>query len=139
MLDDAAWTEWHGELQKIVNQYWNEMLPVIGIIFGLVGFVAMLGLQFLAILFLPVWVQVAPPAVGLLSALVARCIIAIRNTGLDDDIDELCEKLTSSLGGRVRVDYRTAWTGCFKPKHARTARIIAFVPRPMIFGRAWLG
>jgi hypothetical protein len=28
----------------------------------------------------------------------------------------------------VRVEYRTAWTGFCKPKHARTARIVAFVP-----------
>ena len=28
----------------------------------------------------------------------------------------------------MTVEYRTAWTSCFKPKGARTARIIAFVP-----------
>ena len=28
----------------------------------------------------------------------------------------------------MTVEYRTAWTGFCKPKHARTARIIAFVP-----------
>ena len=28
----------------------------------------------------------------------------------------------------MRVEYRTAWTGFCKPKHARTARIVAFVP-----------
>ena len=30
--------------------------------------------------------------------------------------------------GTVTVEYRTAWTGFCKPKGARTARIIAFVP-----------
>ena len=28
----------------------------------------------------------------------------------------------------MRVEYRTAWTGVCKPRGARTARIIAFVP-----------
>ena len=28
----------------------------------------------------------------------------------------------------MTVEYRTAWTGFCKPKHARIARIIAFVP-----------
>ena len=28
----------------------------------------------------------------------------------------------------MRVEYRTAWTGFCKPKHARTARVLAFVP-----------
>lgn len=139
-LDDSEWKQWHGELQMIVNQFWNEMLPVVAMIFGLVGFVAIMGLRFLAIVFPPLWVQILPPAAGLLSAVVATCLISLRNTGLDVDIDELCEKLTSSLGGRVRVEYRTAWTTCFKPRHARTARIIAFVPRPIVLslGRAWL-
>ena len=30
--------------------------------------------------------------------------------------------------GTVTVEYRTKWTGFCKPKHARIARIIAFVP-----------
>ena len=33
-LDDSEWKQWHGELQMIVNQFWNEMLPVVAMIFG---------------------------------------------------------------------------------------------------------
>lgn len=36
--------------------------------------------------------------------------------------------LQNAIGGTVSVQYRTAWTGFCRPKHARIARIIAFVP-----------
>jgi len=126
MLGDAQWNEWMGKLQHYVNQYFHELLPFV----------------FLPIAFLAIGGTLAAHAAGVdimhygagvfllafFGILVGRLIISSKNQGLDEEIHQLCGELTLMTSGTVTVEYRTAWTSCCKPKYARTARIIAFVP-----------
>eukprot|EP00438_Fugacium_kawagutii_P000067 Skav220858 [mRNA] locus=scaffold193:18159:23078:+ [translate_table: standard] len=49
------------------------------------------------------------------------------NQAKDQEIHALCQQLSSKTSGQV--EYRTAWTGFCKPKHARICRLVAFIPR----------
>eukprot|EP00434_Breviolum_minutum_P032988 symbB.v1.2.029183.t1/scaffold3167.1/size62076/5 len=112
-----------GKLPHIVNRYWNEMLPFFLVPLAFVAVIATMAFPGIPIyaMFLVLF-----PFFFIIAG--SRFFIVWRNQGLDQEIHQLCGQLTSMTGGTVKVEYRTAWTGFCKPKHARTARIIAFVP-----------
>jgi len=125
-ISDSQWNEWIGQLSKIVSSYWNEMLPFMFApiaflaIFGTLG-AQMAGVEVPAYALFPVVLLIFLTIFG------GRFAVVSKNQALDAEIHNLCAQL-SSTAGSVRVEYRTAWTGFCKPKHARTARIVAFVP-----------
>eukprot|EP00435_Cladocopium_sp_Y103_P027501 s1928_g6.t1 len=126
-LDDSKWRSWHAELSEIVDQYWNQAIPIMISPFGFLVVVVLAGLQF-AGLALPFWALPVVIIPFILLSFLAHCIIVGKNEELDQQIHELCAKLSSSTEGAVKVEYRTSWTGLCKPKRARTERLIAFVP-----------
>lgn len=127
MLDDSKWHSWHAELSEVVAQYWNMAIPIAVPIFGFLVVVAVAVLQFAEVVTPPIWLL---PALIVPFVLISflHCIIVGKNEELDEQIRELCAKLSSSTEGAVKVEYRTRWTGLCKPKRARTERDIAFVP-----------
>lgn len=128
MLDDSKWRSWHAELSQVVEQYWNMAIPIAVAFFGFLAVAAVAFLQVAEVVYPPIWVMPAliVPVLGI--CFLAHCIIIGKNEELDEQIRELCAKLSSSTEGAVKVEYRTKWTGLCKPKRARTERDIAFVP-----------
>lgn len=124
-VSDSQWNDWIGKLSKIVNAYWNEMLPFM---FAPIAFLAIFGSFFaqMAGVFVPVYAMFPVVLLVFLTIFGGRFAVVTKNQALDAEIHNLCAQLSSA--GSVRVEYRTAWTGFCKPKHARTARVIAFVP-----------
>mmetsp|Transcript_14612 Transcript_14612/g.27422 ORF Transcript_14612/g.27422 Transcript_14612/m.27422 type:complete len:186 (-) Transcript_14612:227-784(-) len=124
MLDDSTWKSWHKDLATIVDSYYSELLTFIFLPLSFVGIICGFAFSY----DLPVWAMPALVLPGILLSFVCRFFICSKNESRDQEIHQLCANISKKSGGAVRVEYRTAWTGFCKPKHARTARIIAFVP-----------
>ena len=128
MIDDGRWNGFVSKLTSIVNRYWNEMLPFLFVPLAFLAIIGTFVLRTFAAMALPIFV--GPGIAFAVFALVlgSRAFIVSQNCALDREISRLCSELSSDTQGSVSLQYRTAWTGFCKPKHARTARLIAFCP-----------
>eukprot|EP00913_Durusdinium_trenchii_P032767 g30674.t1 len=97
------------------------------------GFAAMIGIWFVPLTMddtpFPQFAGAIVAFATILVVSVGRLIVVTKNTAEDQKIHQLCSELTTATQGAIQVQYRTAWTGFCKPKHARTARLIVFCPR----------
>ncbi|CAJ1382325.1 unnamed protein product [Effrenium voratum] len=137
MLGESEWTDHMNKLSSIVGNYWNEMLPFLGVpvaftaalaafVFrmtdtregrGLEGDSLVANLVLLPVVFLTFLIVIG-----------GRAFIVQKNTALDTEVHGWCRDVTIASGRAVHVQYRTRWTGFCKPKNARTMRMIAFMP-----------
>eukprot|EP00931_Biecheleriopsis_adriatica_P111623 TRINITY_DN8602_c0_g3_i1.p1 TRINITY_DN8602_c0_g3~~TRINITY_DN8602_c0_g3_i1.p1 ORF type:complete len:191 (-),score=24.10 TRINITY_DN8602_c0_g3_i1:160-732(-) len=120
-MDDAAWTNFEQTVRGIVDGYWNELWSVVPAIAGMVVaallMILPLGLQS----GFPLQVVFFIPCI--LLTIGGRFLFVSLNRKQDQKIEAACQELSSKA--MVTAQYRTAWTGFCKPKHARTMRAIA--------------
>ena len=114
MLDDSKWRSWHAELSQIVEQYWNQAIPMAIAPFGFLVVVVVAILQFAKVVYPPIWVLPAIIVPFILISFLAHCIIIGKNEELDEQIRELCAKLSSSTDGAVKVRARNFKTSAVK-------------------------
>eukprot|EP00931_Biecheleriopsis_adriatica_P111624 TRINITY_DN8602_c0_g3_i2.p1 TRINITY_DN8602_c0_g3~~TRINITY_DN8602_c0_g3_i2.p1 ORF type:complete len:205 (-),score=29.84 TRINITY_DN8602_c0_g3_i2:151-765(-) len=136
-MDDAAWTNFEQTVRGIVDGYWNELwsaLPAIaGMVVALVAFVSttmsIMGGEMMGgggggeLMGLGLPLQVVFFILCMLLTMGARFLIVHLNRQQDQKIEAACQELSSKA--MVTAQYRTAWTGVCKPRHARTMRAIA--------------
>lgn len=120
-LEDTHWCDFKGnikgQISRLVNDaYCSLLLPV----FIILGFV-LSGIHLY-------WCI----PVGVFLTFLCRVGIWYWNDGCDELIDEECCNLSDLLrtkGMPVLIEYRTRWTGVFRPPHALPMRCIIVIPR----------
>ncbi|CAJ1330926.1 unnamed protein product [Effrenium voratum] len=120
MLGESEWTDHMNKLSSIVGNYWNEMLPFLGVpvaftaalaafVFrmtdtregrGLEGDSLVANLVLLPVVFLTFLIVIG-----------GRAFIVQKNTALDTEVHGWCRDVTIASGRAVHVQYRTRWTG----------------------------
>jgi len=118
MIPDKAWSPFADKVGTAVDKLWTEKTRLIGLVFvpfvllprlllpevNLVGVMPVLAL---AILFLPMW------------------FVARQNATQDNIINQACIDLTQTAG--VSAEYRTKYTGLWRPKGSSPFRGIAII------------
>jgi hypothetical protein len=120
-LPDQQWNVFQEKVQGICSRYRNEIMS-----FWPLG---------LFVLVMVPWEMVARELgfIRVVGAVVVmglfigmRLWIAGENEKLDHEIRSACAEFTASSG--CAAEYRTAYTNCCRPKHAKPFRAIAFTP-----------
>jgi len=137
-VDDALWAEVVEAIDPLARRlntgsYTARVLytAIIGVFVGLVVFGVIQQINedgpplVLLVLFIVVWVSI-PLYIG-----TTMYIHVVQNRRVDNQIRQLMEgwKYRFECGGAgYSLDYRSQHTGLCKPNHARSERILAFVP-----------
>eukprot|EP00438_Fugacium_kawagutii_P019667 Skav207973 [mRNA] locus=scaffold495:54437:55063:+ [translate_table: standard] len=132
MLGDARWSEFVEQLSSTLQQWWTSSRPISISVAAICGIAALvLGLS--AVLgwldFWPVAIAIAVLlGVAVAAAWGGGSFVHGRNLAVDKRIHQLCEELTSAVGGAVAVQYHKA-----SPVERRGIRSVVRVYRYIVF------
>jgi len=119
-LGEEAWEEFARDARGAAARMWPSGAEVLAL-------VIVLPLLLLTRATLPK-ISTVVVAVSVLAVVSLSCLCRRQNEGRDAELQAACERLAASSGGRLRVEYRTLYTGVCRPRGTQPFRAVAIAP-----------